>query len=469
MSEDDSIKTIHKTDFLGTEKLFPLLLKMGIPAAIGMLVNALYNVIDTVFVGRGVGPLAIAALSIVFPIQMIVASVAMGIGVGAASIVSRRLGEKRTDLAAHAIGTSYSAMTVGTVILVILLLVFMEPILRFFGSTETILPYASEYAFSVSLGFFFFALSMLASSLFRAEGNARASMVGMMIGAGLNCLLDPLFIFVFHMGIRGAAYATVISQFVSCVYYLVMYLGKKNSIMLTGRHFLIHRSILSESLVLGIPSFVQEAGMSLLAIILNNTIGALGGDEAIINYGMASKLLSLLILPMLGLIQGFQPIAGYNYGAGNFKRVKQSLGLTIITAIGSIIVWYGLIMLFPAFFVGLFTTDPKILVSGAGVLRILICCLPIAAVQITGSTYFQAAGKARQSLLLGVSRQFLALIPLLLILPGIWGLSGVWIAFPLSDLSTSVITAVILFRELRHLSRNSSLPDGVLSPEAMPV
>jgi len=204
--------------YLERDRIFPLLIKMALPAVVGMMVNALYNIVDTVFVGLGVGPLAIAALAIVFPIQMIVSAVAQAIGVGTASIVSRRLGEKRPEEAAKAAGTAYAAVTVATAILVAVLFLFMRPILGFFGASAEIMPYAMEYTGIVGAGFFFFSLSMCASNLIRSEGNTKASMIGMLIGALLNTVLDPLFIFGFGMGVKGAAIATVISQMASCDY-----------------------------------------------------------------------------------------------------------------------------------------------------------------------------------------------------------------------------------------------------------
>ena len=302
----------HKTAFLGSKPIFPLLMKMGIPVAIGMLINALYNIVDSIFVGQGVGPLAIAALTVVFPLQMLVSSFAQAIGFGAASIVSRRLGEKRYDDAANAIGTAYSAVFICTVISIAILYIFMQPVLALFGATENIMPYALEYFEIVCMGFLFFALSMTANGLLRAEGNSRISMNGMIIGAVINCLLDPLFIFGFHWGVRGAATATVISQAISCIYLFSVYVTKKNHIPLTLKNFKIKAAMLAESSVLGIPAFIQEAGMSFLAFVINNSVRYYGGDIALTGFGMVNRFNMLIILPVIGIIQGFQPIAGFN-------------------------------------------------------------------------------------------------------------------------------------------------------------
>ena len=446
----------HKTDFLGRDAIFPLLLKMGIPAAVGMLVNALYNVVDTIFVGHGVGPLAIAALSIVFPLQMIVSAVAQALGVGAASIVSRRLGEKRPDAAAAAMGTAYTAVMLVTAVLVALVLAFTRPILGFFGASEAVMPYALSYTRIVAAGFFFFSMSMCASNLVRAEGNAKASMMGMLLGAGLNTVLDPIFIFGFRMGVAGAAVATVISQVVSCSYLFTLYFRKKSHVPIGRSDLRIEPSALRDEALLGVPAFVQSAGMSLLALLINNTLGRYGGDLAISTYGMNHKILSIVIMPILGIIQGFQPIAGYNYGAKRFDRVRQSLKTAVLTALTVSLAGYAFMMLAPRAAIGMFTSDAELIASSARVLRVMVLFIPLASLQITGSTYFQAVGKKTQSMMLGLSRQFLLLIPIVLILPLFIGVDGVWMAFPIADLASTALTLALLVRELRHLEDRSA-------------
>jgi putative MATE family efflux protein len=448
---DSGTETQSKTAFLGSEALFPLLLKMGIPAAVAMLVNALYNIVDTIFVGRGVGPLAIAALTIVFPIQMIVSALAQGLGVGAASIVSRKLGEKREEEAARTIGTAYTAIGLVTAALVVLVMAFIRPILGFFGASEEVMPYALEYLGVVAPGFFFFASSMAASALVRAEGNARASMTGMLLGAILNCGLDPLFIFGFKMGVWGAALATVLSQMTSCAYLLSLYLRKKTHVRLAAAHFRIRLPILRDSALLGVPAFVQAAGMSLLALLINTSLGSIGGDEAITIYGMIQRLNMIVIFPILGMAQGFQPIVGYNYGARRFDRVRASIRVSILTVFSMACFSYALVMLFPGQALGMFSRDSELVAKSARVLRIMAMFIPLAAVQILSSTYFQAVGRKIQAMVLGISRQFLILIPLILILPRFFGLDGVWFAYPLADVISATITITLLVREVAHL------------------
>jgi len=441
----------HKTSFLGTERIFPLLLKLGIPAAIGMIVNALYNIVDTIFVGQGVGPLAIAALSIVFPLQMIVSSIAQAIGVGASSIVSRRLGEKRPEEASRVIGTAYASVALITAVLVALVVAFTRPILAFFGASDAIMPYAMEYASIVAPGFFFFSLSMAASNLIRAEGNAQASMRGMMIGAIANTALDPLFIFGFGMGVGGAAAATVASQALSCAYFAFLYLSKRTHVRLERENFAVRPAVLRESALLGAPAFIQSSGMSILALLMNNSLGWYGGDEAVAIYGMNHRVIMLVIFPILGIVQGFQPIVGYNYGAKAYGRVRSALKIGAATVGGIALFMHILLMRFPRVCVSLFINDPALIDAAARVLRVMTMLIPLGAVQILGSNYFQAIGKKTPSLVLGLSRQFLVLIPLVLILPRFFGLAGIWFAFPVADLLSTILTTTLLVREVRRL------------------
>ena len=428
-------------------------MKMSVPAIIGMMAAALYNVVDTIFVGRGVGPLGIAGLSIAFPIQMIVQAIGQMIGIGAASIISRKLGEKNYDAASSALGTAILAIFIFSIVLVSLIAGFLRPILSFFGATETIMPQSVEYLRTVVFGFPFIAISMAGNNMIRAEGKARTAMGTMLIGMGLNIVLDPVFIFVFDMGIRGAALATVVSQFCSFIWVSSFYLTKRSSVSLDLGHLRIRAAYLREMLVLGLPNAVQSAGMSILAIIVNNTLGTLGGDMAISTYGMVLRLLSFVIMPMIGLAQGFQPIAGYNFGARQYDRVRKILFLSSITAISISSLFFFLIRIFPEFFIGLFTTEAGLISTGARTLKIMSLAMPLMTIQIVSAVYFQAIGKGTAALLLGLSRQFLILIPVVLILPRIFGVDGVWASFPTSDFLSIIIAVIVMSFEIRRLNK----------------
>jgi putative MATE family efflux protein len=443
----------HRTQFLGKDPIFPLLIKLSVPATIGMLVNVLYNIVDTIFVGQGVGMLGIAALSIAFPIQLLVGALSNAIGIGAASIISRRLGENKNEQAARTAGTVLAANAVIVILMTALIYIFTDQLLRLFGATPTILPPAREYLQIVLVGFFFLSLSMTINGLLRAEGNAAIAMHGMVIGTVLNLILDPWFIFGMHWGIAGAAWATVISQLVAFLYYADFYRKKRSHVQLHREHFRIRFPLLKESFLLGLPNFIQMTGMTLIAIVINQSLNYYGGDRAIASYGLIHKLLSIIIMPLFGLVQGFQPIAGYNYGAQRFDRVREALRTAVATATVIASLGFSLLMLFPRVFVMLFTTDARLITATSHDLRIFIMMIPVIGLQFVGAVYFQAAGRKLQALLLSLSRQFIILIPLLLVLPRFFGLAGIWYSFPLADFLSTIITGTALTYELGHLDR----------------
>ena len=332
---------------MGTDRLLPLLMKLSIPAAAGMIVNSLYNVVDTIFVGRGVGPEAIAALSIAFPLQIIIGTVAHAFGAGTASIVSRRLGEKRTEEAAAAAGTSMVFVALYSIVATILMFLFAESVLRFFGASPSIMPIALTYVRWVAIGFPLLGFGMSSNGLIRAEGRARTAMISMFLGTGLNILLDPVFIFGFGMGIRGAAIATVISQAISALWIVRFYLGRHSALSLARRHLRVRREVVAESFVLGLPNFIHGTSFSLLMLLINRTLGSLGGDAAIATYGMINRLMTLAYMPLIGLAQGFQPIAGYNTGAGLVARVRRILLLAAGTATALAALLWAVFQAFP--------------------------------------------------------------------------------------------------------------------------
>jgi len=307
---------------LGEEPIGKLLLHLSIPAAIGMIVNGLYNFTDAVFVGHGAGPLAIGGLTIAFPLQMLIGAFAQTYGVGGASIISRRLGEHREKAAADVAGSALLLSFLTSVVVAIFGLIFLKPILGVFGATENILPYGVDYMSIVFLGAPFYSLAITGSNISTAEGQAKVAMTVMIIGTGLNLLLDPLLIFVFHMGIKGAALATLISQFSSFLFIMIHFTKGGSLLPFTKESFKLKFSIFKEIILIGIPTFAKQASGSIMAIVINNSLGFYGGDIAISAYGMINRLLMFIFMPILGVVQGYQPIAGYNYGAKKFKRLS---------------------------------------------------------------------------------------------------------------------------------------------------
>jgi putative MATE family efflux protein len=441
---------------LGTEPIWALLKRLSVPAIIGMLVNALYNFVDTIYVGQGVGPLAIGALSIAFPIQMLISAFAQMFGVGSASIISRRLGEKNEVAAANAAGTALSATVITALAITVFGTIFIEPLLSAFGATENILPYSRDYLSIILYGSIFISISMSSNSIIRAEGKAKAAMFIMVIGTGANLILDPIFIFGFKMGIQGAAVATVISQFLSALYAIRFFTKNESILPIHLSSFKIRFKVLWETVILGFSFFIRQAGGSLMALAVNNMLKIYGGDMAITAYGMVLRVMMFFLMPIFGLVHGFQPIAGYNYGAKKMDRVKEVVWKAIL--VSSLIGLFGflLVMIFPRFILNIFTSDAEALSIAVPAIRTVMMLIPLFGVQAIGATFFQSTGKALPAFFLGLSRQFLFLIPLVLILPGFFGLSGVWMAFPIADLMATLITTTWMLIELKRMSSSNT-------------
>lgn len=436
---------------LGNEKMSKLLMNLSLPATIAMIVNALYNVVDTIFIGRGVGYLAIGGLTIAFPIQIMIMAVAQMVGIGAASIISRSLGAKDIEKADHVAGNSFLAVGIFGIIICIFGLAFMEPLLRIFGATEILLPYAKEYLHVILIGSIYFPFAVSANNLIRSEGNAKVAMFSMLIGAVLNIILDYIFIFPLKMGIRGAALATILSQLASVIFILFYFYGGNSTLKVKLHHLKPDRQIISEILTVGFPSFARQASGSIIAIIMNNSLAFYGGELAISIYGIINRVTMFLFMPMFGVVQGMQPIAGFNYGAKKFDRVKEAVKLSIIitTIYASAATLFG--ELFPGQIIGLFDDEPELIRNGIYALRMTISMIPIVGVQIIGASLFQSIGKAVPSLLLTLSRQVLLLIPLVLILPRIFGLGllGIWMAVPVADFFSTIITIILVRKEMK--------------------
>ena len=439
---------------LGEEKINKLLVNLSLPATIGMMVNALYNLVDTIFVGRGVGALAIGGLTIAFPIQMIIMAFAQMIGIGAASAISRSLGAKDIEKADYVAGNSFLLIVILSSIIAAIGLTFTEPMLRLFGATDTILPYAKDYITIILWGSIFFSFAMSSNNLIRAEGNAKVAMATMLIGAILNIILDPIFIFVFKMGVKGAALATVISKFVSFLYVLTYLYSGKSSLKVKLHHLKPKMRIMTEILTVGFASFARHATGSIVAIVVNNSLRIFGGDMALIIVGIVHRVTMFVFMPLFGVVQGMQPIVGFNYGAKKLDRVKETLKLSLITTTAIATFGWLLVQLFPFAIISVFTREPEIIEKGSTIMRIVISVIPLIGIQIVGAALFQSLGKAVPSLILALLRQVLLFIPLVIILPRVLGLGllGIWIAYPAADILSVVLTVLFLRSELKKMS-----------------
>ncbi len=440
-----------KDMMLGTEGIGKLLVKMSVPAIVGMLVNALYNLVDTIFIGRGVGTLGIGGLTVAFPVQMFIMSVAMLIGIGAASVISRSLGSGDRARANRSAGNTLSVSILFGIIVMILGYLLMKPLLRSLGATESIMPYSKDYLSVIFLGAPFITFAAASNNVVRAEGRATVAMLTMVIGTGLNIVLDPIFIFGLQLGVKGAAIATVISQFVSFLFLLFFFVTGRSSLEIKFRHLKPDWDVLGEMLKLGVPIFIRQFGVSIFAVIVNNSLRAYGSELYIAAFGVVNRLLMFMLMPLMGLAHGFQPIAGYNYGAGDFERVKQTVKLSVIVSTVAAAFFFIIVMAFPKPLLSIFTKDLLLISEGISVLRTVSLAVPLIGLQIIGATYFLALGKAIPSLFLGMSRQILFLIPLVLLFPLLWGLTGIWIAFPVADLLSTLVTVVWFSLDMRKL------------------
>ena len=445
---------------LGTAPIRSLLIKMSAPAMAGLAVQSLYNLTDTFFVGQGVGSLGIAGIVISFPIQILVMALAQMFGIGCSSIVSRRLGAGKHEEAKHALGNLFTLIIIFSAAIGVFGSLYLPSLLRLFGVTEGILPYAFDYSRTILLGTPFFMFAMATSAVVRAEGNARVAMWTMVISAALNIVLDPLFIYVFDLGIRGAALATVLAQ-ATTVMYLIYYFAKGRSSLRTQlNHFRLSWPIVREASAVGSGSGLRSAASVFTMILLNRSLAPYGGDIAIVTFGVINRIIMFLFLPMFGIIQGMMPIVGYNHGAGNQERVRQVVRLsnivTTVMSVGTSI----LLIAIPAVLLRIFIRDPEVISMGTPALRIIILGFSTVGFQVVASGMYQALGKAVPALILALLRQVILLTPLILLLPRFFGLTGIWIAFPIADITAALITGwmlVILRRQMHQHDLDSKL------------
>lgn len=447
------MQVVEREKLLGEKEIPKLLLKFSIPAIVGMLVNALYNFVDMVFIGQGVGPLGIAGVRIGFPLIVIGMAFSMLIGIGANSLISIRLGQKRKEDAELILGNAFVTMIAIGAVLTILGLAFMEPLLKLFGASQDVMPYAKGYFRIILFGVIFQMIGMGMNNFIRGEGNPKTAMLTMLIGAVINTILDPIFIFAFGWGIKGAALATILSLIISASWVLYYFFFGNSLLKIRKPNLRIRFDILKSIVAIGLAPFAMQLAASVLVIFMNQGLTKYGGDIAVSAMGIINNIASLFMMVVFGINQGAQPIIGYNYGAQKYDRVKSALKYAIGAATAVVTIGYISINLFAPQMIGLFSNDPELIDIGSRGLRRVLMFMPIIGFQIVSSAYFQAVGKPKQSMLLSLSRQVLILIPLVLILPKFIGLIGLFTAGPIADVSSSILTAVFLFFELKNLDK----------------
>lgn len=430
-----------QSERLGKEPISKLLAKLSVPAMIGMFVMALYNVVDTIFIARSVGTIGVAAVSIAFPVQMIIMALAGAIGIGGASVISRRLGANETEEANRVFGNVISIVLVVSIVAAFLGLSLIKPMLYLFGSSDSILPYATDYLGTILYGTIFFAFAFSMNNIVRSEGNAKTAMYTMLISAILNMILTPIFIFGLDMGIKGAAIATVLSQATTAFYLLFYFLRGKSSLTMKAKYLPFNLSIVKQILAIGSSAFVRQVSGSLMFIIANHMLIFFGGVLAVAVFGIIHRVLMFTMMPMFGIVQGLLPIVGYNYGAKLYKRVNETIVLAIKASTIMAVIIFIIMMIFPEYIMRIFTNDVEAIAMGTNALRIMFLLAITVGVQMVTGGVFQALGKAKIALVLSMSRQVLFMIPLLVTLPFMFGVLGVWIAFPIADL-LSLLLAV---------------------------
>ncbi len=448
---------MNSSDQMKVESIPKLLLKFSLPAIIGLLVNSLYNIIDSIFVGRGVGDLGLAGVTVSFPFVTTFMACVMLIGMGATSLISIRLGEGKGDEAEKIIGNALVLLVVLGISITVIGLIFLKPILIFFGASPAVLPYATDYMRIILIGSIFFAIGTGMNNFIRAEGNPKIAMNTMLIGTVTNIILDYIFIFIFHWGIKGAAAATIISYAVTSTWVLYHFLAGNSKLKIKIENLKLKKFVVKAIIIIGFPTFVLQITGSIQQLILNRNLAYYGGDTALAVVGIIMSIVTFLVMPAMGISQGAQPIIGYNYGAKQYERVKDTLKLSIVAATGIVTVGFLISKIWPRQLVSLFNNDPELIAMGIHGMDIFFKFLPLVGVQMISSSYFQAVGKPNQATLLGLSRQVIIFIPLLIILPGIWGLDGVWWSAPFSDLGAFILTGIWLLIEIRQLNKSRDL------------
>jgi putative MATE family efflux protein len=450
---------MDRAERLGQGKILPLLLEFSIPAIVGMLVQALYNVVDRIFVGNGVGPLGLAGLTVVFPVMLVQMAFSMLIGLGATALISIRLGEGRQEEAEQIMSNAFGMLVLLSLVLTVSGLVFLDPLIRLLGASEAVLPYSRDYLSIILYGGVFQAIGFGLNHMIRAQGNPRTAMATMLIGAITNTILDPVFIFVFGWGIKGAAFATIISQIISATWVVAFFLRGKGQLHLDLRNsYKIRWPVVLQIISIGFAPFAMQLAASLLNLILNQSLAFYGGDLAISAMGIVFSVNTLFMMPIFGINQGSQPIIGFNYGAKKYGRVKETLFYAIAGATSIVTLGFLATRFMPVQLVSLFGRhDAELMSLGARAMKTVMMMFPIIGLQIVGANYFQAVGKPKKAAFLSLSRQVLLLIPMLLVLPRIWGLTGVFLAFPVSDIGSTIITTMLLRGELVHLKEQEEL------------
>lgn len=439
---------------LGTENIGRLLMQYAVPAIIAMTASSLYNMVDSIFIGHGVGPMAISGLALTFPLMNLGAAFGSLVGVGASTLISVKLGQRDYDTAKRVLGNVFVLNILLGVLFTIVVMAFLDPILYFFGGSDETVGYAREYMQIILLGNTFTHLYFGLNSVLRASGHPQQAMMATITTVLVNAALDPLFIYGFGWGIRGAAIATVVAQLISLSWQFKLFCNKDELLHFHRGIFRLKRKIVFDSLAIGMSPFLMNVAACLIVILINQGLKRHGGDLAIGAYGIVNRLSFIVVMIVMGFNQGMQPIAGYNYGARQFARVTRVLKLTIVCATCVTTTGFLVGMFLPETVVSLFTTDTELKAIAVKGLRIVVTFFPIIGFQMVTTNFFQSIGMAGKAIFLSLSRQMLILLPCLLILPNFYGTAGVWYSIPVADFSASLIAGFMLGWQFKRFRRS---------------
>lgn len=460
----------EKSEFLGKDNIKKLLFKLSAPVVVGMLVQALYNVVDTFYVGLVYGAnsvQAIGGLSIAFPVQMIITAFGIVLGTGGSSIISRTLGAQEYKKAEKVLGNVFSLSLILSVLIAIPCLYYLNPILKVFGATSGVLPYARDYLKYIILGGTVFVFGVAAQNIVRSEGNSRLAMIAMILGGGLNIFLDPFFMFGFGMGVKGAAIATVISQTIASIWLLLYYIEGKGAVHFRSETLKPDLKIIKEIGAIGTGSFIMECSNSIMMIFVYNALATYGGDVAIAVFGVVMKINSFIFMTLLGMAFGLQPVVGFNYGAKKYERIAEAVKISLVATTTFGVIGLTIIYFLREQLLGLFSTNPEYLKLGKNAIMIMVLGTPLIGMNVITSTLFQALGKAKPAFLLSISRQLLFLIPAVIVLPRVYKLNGVWAAFPVSDSLAFLLSSFLLFRLYRFFKEHKNASKIGVGSEAV--
>ena len=440
---------------LGEEKIYKLLLEFSIPAIVGMIVNTLYNIVDRMYIGhiKGIGNLALSGVGVAMPIVTVVSAFSMMVGIGTSYKISIKLGENDKESAENHLGNAVTLLLFLSFLSSVVGLVFIDPILNIFGASKNTIGFARDYIEIIFIGTVFNMLSFGLNHSIRSDGSPKTAMFSMLIGAIANIILDPIFIFVLDMGVRGAAIATIIARSISTIWILYYFTKGKSILKIKKSNMKLKKEVVISIITIGMVPFCIQIAQGFVQLISNNALKTYGGDNAIAAMAIISSISMIFMMPVFGINQGSQPIIGFNYGAKNYERVKETVKYGVIVATIILMVGFLIIQLMPKVLISMFNDNSELINTTVKGIKIYLMMMPLVGFQVIISNLFQAIGKVKIAMVLSLLRQVIILIPCMIIVPKFKGITGVWLSGAISDGLSAVITAIILIKTIKNMKK----------------